>query len=70
MYMKRIASFARDPAQGTGWFKVWQDGYRDGKFCTERLRASGGMMMNVTVPKDLEGWVFIIDDIQDMLISE
>lgn len=50
--MKRVNSFASDSATGSGWFKIWHDGYSDGKFCTERLRSSGGMMA-FTVPKDL-----------------
>jgi hypothetical protein len=54
VYMKKVDAF-NDKVAGAGWFKIWHYGFEDGVFCTEKLRASGGMM-NVTVPKDLQGY--------------
>ncbi|KAH0613336.1 uncharacterized protein H6S33_009716 [Morchella sextelata] len=60
VYMKSVNSFTdQAPANGPGWFKIWHDGFRDGVFCTERLRASGGKM-TVTIPKDLAGGLYLI----------
>jgi hypothetical protein len=54
--MKRMGDDGSGSAAGGGWFKIWQDGFYNGQFCTERLRANGGEM-TVTIPSDLAGFV-------------
>lgn len=51
--MKRMGNSGNGSVSGGGWFKIWHDGFRDGEFCTERLRRNGNRM-EVTVPRDLE----------------
>lgn len=56
MYMKHMGtSSPSGSVAGDGWFKVYQDGFKDGQFCTERIRANGNKM-SFTIPKDLAGY--------------
>lgn len=53
--MKKVNAFS-DGAAGDGWFKIWNYGYENGRFCTDFLRENGGMM-SVKIPQDLDGYV-------------
>ena len=54
VYMKKMGEGGSGSVAGGGWFKIWEDGFRDGKFCTDRLRENGNKM-SVTIPSDLAG---------------
>jgi len=59
VYMKRMGNGGTGSASGGGWFKIWNDGFHDGQFCTERLRANNGEM-TVTIPQDLAGGYYLM----------
>ncbi|KAL7269372.1 hypothetical protein RUND412_007976 [Rhizina undulata] len=59
VYMKRVTNAITDPGSGDGWFKIWNDGYYDGAFCTDRLIANGGQMI-AQIPKDLAGGQYLL----------
>ncbi|KAI0161180.1 glycoside hydrolase family 61 protein [Hypoxylon sp. FL1284] len=61
IYAKQIKDMATDSAAGPGWMKLWEDGYDSatGKWCTEKLIDSDGLM-TFNVPESLPGgnWLF------------
>ena len=57
--MKAVSDSTKSSGNGGGWFKIWEDGYRDGAFCTDRLRANDGRM-TVKLPNDLKGGDYLI----------
>ncbi|KAI5848282.1 glycosyl hydrolase family 61-domain-containing protein [Tricharina praecox] len=59
VYMKRMGDNGDGEVAGGGWFKIWQDGFRDGEFCTERLRKNGNRMV-VKIPEDLAGGYYTL----------
>jgi len=59
IYMKKMGDKGSGKAAGDGWFKIWDYGVKDGKFCTERLRENGGIMKAV-IPKDLAGGYYLL----------
>ncbi|KAL7274969.1 hypothetical protein RUND412_002100 [Rhizina undulata] len=59
VYMKRVNNATTDTGSGSGWFKIWTDGYQDGAFCTDRLIANGGKM-TVKIPKDLAAGQYLL----------
>jgi hypothetical protein len=52
--MKYMGPDGKGAVDGPGWFKIWEDGLIDGKFCSDRLRSNDNNMV-VTIPKDLAG---------------
>ena len=55
VYMKKVDNAAAsNNAQGSGWFKIMEDGYDNStqKWCTEKLIPNNGHMA-ATIPKDL-----------------
>lgn len=61
VYAKKVDSAISDKASGDGWFKLWEEGYDEsaGKWCTEKLIASQGLM-SVTLPKGLVGGYYLL----------
>lgn len=57
--MKRMNDDGLGNVAGGGWFKIFEDGVANNKFCTERLRENGGRM-TVTIPKDLEAGYYTL----------
>ena len=59
VYMKAVSDATKSPGYGAGWFKIWEDGYRDGKFCAQRIIDNNGRM-TVKIPNDLRGGDYLI----------
>lgn len=59
VYMKAVTDATKSPGYGAGWFKIWEDGYRDGKFCAQRIIDNNGRM-TVRIPNDLRGGDYLI----------
>ncbi|KAF8417973.1 family 61 glycoside hydrolase [Tirmania nivea] len=59
VYMKAVSDVTKSPGYGGGWFKIWHDGYRDGKFCAQRIIENNGRM-TVKIPSDLKGGDYLI----------
>ncbi|KAI5919481.1 glycoside hydrolase family 61 protein [Camillea tinctor] len=62
VYAKQISNMSTDAAAGPGWFKLWDSGYDAdaGKWCTEKLIDSGGLL-SIAVPDSLpagSSWLF------------
>ena len=57
--MKKVDDATKDPGYGEGWFKIYEDGYKDGKWCNDRVNNQGGWLY-ATIPKDLEGGQYLI----------
>lgn len=61
VYAKQISDMATDSAAGSGWFKLWDEGYDEssGKWCTEKLIDNNGLM-SIEIPTGLPGgnWLF------------
>ncbi|THV49177.1 hypothetical protein BGAL_0208g00290 [Botrytis galanthina] len=60
VYMKRVASAINDTAVGSGWFKIWDEGYDNStqKWCTEKLIQNKGYL-SVNIPSDLAGGYYL-----------
>ena len=59
VYMKAVGDATKSPGYGAGWFKIWEDGYRNGKFCAQRIIDNNGRM-TVRIPNDLKGGDYLI----------
>lgn len=59
VYMKKVSDSTKSPGTGAGWFKIWEDGFHDGKFCAQRIIDNGGRM-TVRIPRDLQGGDYLI----------
>ncbi|KAF4126564.1 Glycosyl hydrolase family 61 [Geosmithia morbida] len=59
VYMKKMDDMDSDSASGPGWFKVWEDGFRDDEWCVDRLVASGGML-SIDLPAGLEPGYYLV----------
>ncbi|CCX04393.1 family 61 glycoside hydrolase [Pyronema domesticum] len=59
VYMKRMGLGGSGAVAGGGWFKIWHDGFRDGAFCTERLRRNGNKM-DFSIPSNLAGGYYTL----------
>lgn len=57
--MKKVSDSTKSPGTGAGWFKIWEDGFHDGKFCAQRIIDNGGRM-TVRIPRDLQGGDYLI----------
>ncbi|KAJ1822332.1 hypothetical protein LPJ56_000867 [Coemansia sp. RSA 2599] len=42
-----------------GWFKIFEEGYTGGKWCSTNLNNNGGLL-NVTIPKDLAAGDYLL----------
>ncbi|KAJ1882046.1 hypothetical protein H4R99_004847 [Coemansia sp. RSA 1722] len=42
-----------------GWFKIYEEGYNNGKWCSTNLNNNGGQL-NVTIPKDLTAGDYLL----------
>jgi len=60
VWMKRVASAVNDTATGSGWFKIFEDGYDSStkQWCTEKLMKANGLL-SVDVPSDLAGGYYL-----------
>jgi len=61
-YLKKIPSgksVTDYPGSGDGWFKIFDDGFRDGKFCATRLMENDGKM-TFKLPTDLEAGEYLL----------
>ena len=59
MYMKKVDDAKKDPGYGQGWFKIFEDGYKNGQWCNERVNQQGGWLY-ATIPQDIEGGQYLI----------
>lgn len=59
MYMKKVNDATKDSGSGPGWFKIYEDGYRDGNWCSKRINDNGGKL-TVKIPRDLAGGQYLI----------
>jgi len=59
VYMKAVNDATTAPGPGSGWFKIFDDGYRDGKFCSQRIIDNGGKL-TIKLPRDLKGGDYLI----------
>lgn len=61
MYAKQIQDMTADSAAGSGWIKLWDEGYDNssGKWCTEKLIDNNGLL-SFDIPKFLPSgyWLF------------
>ncbi|KAG9238511.1 glycoside hydrolase family 61 protein [Amylocarpus encephaloides] len=61
VYMKHVESAINDTGVGDGWFKVWEEGYDEGKrqWCTEKLIHNDGIL-SVKIPDGLAGGYYLV----------
>jgi hypothetical protein len=61
VYMKKVTDPTTDPGHGSGWFKIWEQGYdsSSGKWCTEELIENNGRL-SVSMPSDLLGGYYML----------
>lgn len=62
VYLKKApegTSVTKMKASGDGWFKIFHDGVKDGKFCSQRIIENGGKM-KVRLPTDLAPGEYLI----------
>ena len=57
--MKKVQDATKDPGYGSGWFKIYEDGYRDGDWCSARINKNGGKLV-VSIPRDLVEGQYLI----------
>lgn len=57
--MKKVNDATTSPAAGAGWFKIYHEGFKNGKFCSQRLIDNGGFLQ-VDIPRDLPGGDYIV----------
>ncbi|KAF2754350.1 hypothetical protein EJ05DRAFT_138981 [Pseudovirgaria hyperparasitica] len=58
VYMKKVDSAQKDTAYGDGWFKVWDMGYVDNKWCTNKMIDDNGMI-SIKIPNLASGYYLI-----------
>ncbi|RPA77099.1 hypothetical protein BJ508DRAFT_364696 [Ascobolus immersus RN42] len=60
-YLKHFPSnnVANSAASGGGWFKIMEDGYSGGQWCSEKIRNNGGKM-TVKIPTDLKAGQYLL----------
>lgn len=60
VYAKQVSNMSSTPAAGTGWFKLWEEGYNNmtGKWCTESLIDAEGLM-SIQIPEGLPSGNFL-----------
>lgn len=58
VYVKKVNDIFSDPADGPGWFKIWEDGY-DGKWCVDRLIENNGLL-SVELPQSLPSGYYLV----------
>ncbi|KAB5572047.1 glycosyl hydrolase family 61-domain-containing protein [Coniochaeta sp. 2T2.1] len=61
VYLKQLDNITTSPAEGDGWFKIWEDGYDEssGKWCTEKLIDNAGLL-SVALPGALPTGIFLV----------
>lgn len=59
VYMKKVDDSTKDPGSGGGWFKIYEDGYKNGQWCNDRINQAGGVL-TVTIPRDLKKGHYLI----------
>lgn len=47
--MKKVSNSLTDPGYGSGWFKIAEEGYSNGKWAVDNLIANGGVQ-TITIP--------------------
>ncbi|KAI1377642.1 glycoside hydrolase family 61 protein [Hypoxylon crocopeplum] len=61
IYAKQVKDMATDSAAGSGWIKLWDEGYDEstGQWCTEKVIANNGLM-SIDIPTSLPSgnWLF------------
>ncbi|KAF1347068.1 glycosyl hydrolase family 61-domain-containing protein, partial [Delphinella strobiligena] len=59
-YLKKVDSAETDTATGSGWFKIWDEGYDEtaGKWCTEKLIDNDGHL-SITIPDTLQSGYYL-----------
>jgi hypothetical protein len=61
VYLKQVDDMATTPAEGAGWFKIWDSGYDEstGKWCTEKLIDDNGLL-SVGLPSGLPTGYYLV----------
>ncbi|KJZ79214.1 hypothetical protein HIM_01365 [Hirsutella minnesotensis 3608] len=61
VYVKKVDDMERDKPAGSGWFKIWEDGYdtATGKWCVDRLIANKGLL-SVDLPPGLPAGYYLV----------
>ncbi len=61
VYIKKVDDMFADDAAGSGWFKIWEDGYDtdSGKWCVDRLVEKKGLM-SVDLPSGLPAGYYLV----------
>lgn len=61
VYLKKVDSAVTDSGTGTGWFKIWDEGYDEdaGKWCTEKIIDNNGHLF-VDIPDTLQGGYYLV----------
>lgn len=61
VYMKAVNSASEASGEGSGWFKVYEDGYdyNAGKWCSDKIIDNNGIM-TMTLPSDLARGEYLV----------
>ncbi|PMD36081.1 glycoside hydrolase family 61 protein [Hyaloscypha variabilis F] len=61
VYMKYVDSAIDDPGAGSGWFKIYEEGYdkNSSQWCTDTLIQDNGLL-SVAVPIELAGGYYLV----------
>lgn len=61
VYVKKVDDMFTDDAAGSGWFKIWEDGYdaESGQWCVDRLVEKKGLM-SVELPSGLPAGYYLV----------
>ncbi|KAH7328385.1 glycosyl hydrolase family 61-domain-containing protein [Stachybotrys elegans] len=61
VYMKKVNDMFSDSASGSGWFKIWEDGYdqENNRWCVDTLVENDGLL-SVTLPSGLPTGYYLV----------
>ncbi|KAH8736022.1 glycosyl hydrolase family 61-domain-containing protein [Ilyonectria robusta] len=61
VYIKKVDDMFSTPAAGSGWFKIWEDGYdvASDTWCTDTLRSNNGHL-SVDLPTGLPSGYYLV----------
>lgn len=61
VYLKKVDDMFSDSASGSGWFKIWEDGYNadSGKWCVDTLIENNGLL-SANLPTGLPSGYYLV----------